>query len=324
MTGTRPPYDLQRKTAPAALEVDAPDPATGVVAVDEDTGVVEAIAAVTAIRDEVGDVIEVGALTKSLRRQTPRLCVAHEWSRIAGRITSAVELMPGDPRLPATGPDGQPWPRQAGALLIKARYILGTREGREAFEVAKAFDTDMAYSIGYRVRDGGARTRNGTRYISDLDVYEVSSVLHGANRYARQLSVKSAQGTGYEFKATAGAVSAVRRSRLWHPVTCAVCGNPAGGTTTVLPASARVICDECTSALDDLAVDGGVITPEQLAEAAAIDDEGEPTPEEAYAAALDGEQRWDMESDGTLSPATDDPTRGRAWGADPRRAWGRP
>ena len=139
------------KAAPAALEVDAPDPATGVVAVDEESGVVEAIAAVTAIRDEVGDVIEVGARAKSLRRQTPRLCVAHQWPRIAGRITSAVELMPGDPRLPTTGPDGQSWPREAGALLIKARYILGTREGREAFEVAKAFDTDMAYSIGYRV-----------------------------------------------------------------------------------------------------------------------------------------------------------------------------
>lgn len=60
------------------------------------------------------------------------------------------------------------------------------------------------------------------------------------------------------------------------------------------------------------AVDGGAITADQLAEAAALDDDGEPTPEEAYLAALDGEQRWDLEPDGTLTPATDDPARGRA------------
>ena len=121
--------------------------------------------------------------------------------------------MPGDRRLPATGHDGVPWPREAGALLITARYILGTPEGREAFEVAKAFDTDHCYSISYRVRPDGATTRGGFRYSWDLDLFEVSSVLLGANSYARRLSVKSAPGTGYEFQATAGAGSAVRHRR---------------------------------------------------------------------------------------------------------------
>ena len=63
---------------------------------------------------------------------------------------------------------------------------------------------------------------------------------------------------------------------------------------------------------------------DQLAEAAALDDDGEPTPEEAYLAALDGEQRWDLEPDGTLTPATDDPAREWAWRADSRRSWDRP
>ena len=84
LSGHRAGYPARTQAAPAALETPPADPATGVLAVDEDTGVVEAIAAVTAIRDSVDDV-EVGALAKSLRRQTPRLCVAHDWTRIAGR-----------------------------------------------------------------------------------------------------------------------------------------------------------------------------------------------------------------------------------------------
>jgi len=113
LSGHRAGYPARTQAAPAALETPPADPATGVLAVDEDTGVVEAITAVTAIRDSVDDVIEVGALAKSLRRQTPRLCVAHDWTRIAGRITRAVELMPGTggcPRPVTTGCPGRARP----------------------------------------------------------------------------------------------------------------------------------------------------------------------------------------------------------------------
>lgn len=48
-------------------------------------------------------------------------------------------MEPGDPLLPRTAPDGTPWPPEAGALWIRAKYLMSTREGREAFEVAKAF-----------------------------------------------------------------------------------------------------------------------------------------------------------------------------------------
>lgn len=86
-----------------------------------------------------------------------------------------------------------------------------------------------------------------------------------------------------------------------------------------------MICSECTSALDDLAVDGGAITADQLAEAAAIDEQPEETTEEAWLAALDGEQEHRMLADGNLiTPEEDDPTHGRSWSADARRAWGRP
>jgi len=38
----------------------------------------------------------------------------------------------------------------------------------------------------------GATHRGGIRYITDLDLYEISAVVHGANRYATLLSVKGA------------------------------------------------------------------------------------------------------------------------------------
>jgi len=50
------------------------------------------------------------------------------------------------------------------------------------------------------------------------------------------------------------------------------------------------------------------------------------TSEEAYTEALDAEQLWELEPDGTLTEATDDgPARGRAWTGRARgAAWGRP
>lgn len=56
--------------------------------------------------------------------------------------------------------------RAAGALRVKARFLLGTREGRDAYEVAKAFGPHMQYSIGYRVPLTGAKTRGGIRCIA--------------------------------------------------------------------------------------------------------------------------------------------------------------
>jgi hypothetical protein len=146
MTDSRPPAGLEHKAAPALLEppptlrvASPPEPGSGITAVDERTGVVEAIVAVTGIRDDVNDVIEPGAFRRTLRERTPRMVLGHDWNRVVGRTVSAVELPPGDPRLPRTAPDGTPWPRQAGALWVKAAFILGTKDGREAYEVAKAF-----------------------------------------------------------------------------------------------------------------------------------------------------------------------------------------
>ncbi len=139
-----------------------------------------------------------------------------------GVAEEAVELMPGDPRLPRTAPDGTPWPPEAGALRVKARYLLATKDGREAYEVAKAFGAEQGFSIGYRVRH--ARKVGRVRHIDDLDLYEFSPVLHGANRLARLVSIKGGPPPRLETKATTGTPFALHPRRR--------CGFPCGGRAT--------------------------------------------------------------------------------------------
>lgn len=235
-------------------------PAGGLADIDPDTGTVTAVVAVTGVRDDVGDIISAGAFRRTLRERTPRMVVGHDWNRVCGRTTSIRELLPGDPDLPATAPDGSPWPREAGALVATARY-LPTRDGREQRAIATAFGKDARYSIGFRVPDGGARHRGDTRVITDCDVYEYSPVLHGANRLAGLQSIKSGGPDALEVKAAAvgGTGSAVRTVvDLVHINRCAVCGGPAAGTLAMRPgALVSVTCDNCTDRLHELIGGGG-------------------------------------------------------------------
>ncbi|WP_337826241.1 hypothetical protein [Pseudonocardia sp. UM4_GMWB1] len=239
-------------------------PAGGLADIDPDTGTVTAVVAVTGVRDDVGDIISAGAFRRTLRERTPRMCVGHDWNRICGRTTSIRELLPGDPDLPATAPDGSPWPRGAGALVATARY-LPTRDGREQRAIATAFGKDARYSIGFRVPDGGARHRGDTRVITDCDVYEYSPVLHGANRLAGLQSVKTGAPVALEHKAAAiGAIGAI--GTAVHPfadpiavMRCYFCKAPAAGTLTLAATPTTMVavtCEQHADALDDL-IDSG-------------------------------------------------------------------
>lgn len=116
-----------------AMTSAAPAPPTETTAVTGQ-GTVRAIVAVTGVADDQGNLIEPGAIRASLAQRGIKLCYAHDHKCPIGRVTSAVELMPGDRRLPATTADGAPWPRQAGALLLTGKLKLATPAGREAFD----------------------------------------------------------------------------------------------------------------------------------------------------------------------------------------------
>lgn len=166
--------------------------------VDEsDRGVVETIVAVTGIKDNVNDIIMPGAFQKSLTQRTPKGVWHHNITDSVSRTEEIKELAPGDPGLPATLPNGEPWPDYAGALKVKTRFNLNTTRGRDAYEDVKFFGTDQEWSIGYNVPTGGATIdkKTGVRHIHSLDLYEYSPVLFGAMPNARTQSVKSAQET---------------------------------------------------------------------------------------------------------------------------------
>lgn len=179
---------------------------TGVAGDAETDGRVTAIVAVTGIVDGVNDIIEPGALQKSLDRRIPKGVWHHNWHHMVSKTEEVKELMPGDPRLPATLPNGKPWPKEAGGLLVKMLFNLNTQRGRDAYEDVKFFKDQQEWSIGYQVPRGGATvdTKTGIRHIRDINLYEYSPVLFGAMPHARTTSVKDAQAAFTEIKALHG------------------------------------------------------------------------------------------------------------------------
>ena len=326
-----PPAGMEHKSAPTML---APRPGpsaakvgsaalSGVTEVDG-AGQIVALVAVTGVVDDVDDVIEPGAFRRSLRERQVKGVLGHDWLRVVAVAEEAVELMPGDPRLPRTAPDGTPWPPAAGALRVKARYLLGTKDGREAYEVSKAFGPEQGFSIGFRVRH--ARKVGRVRHIDSVDLYEFSPVLHGCNRLARLVSVKGGPQPRLETKSTADVVA--QRRRAGGPVAsaCSMCGRPAAAVVPGgLRAGESLICGKCVEVAGEAAEGAtATITPEDLAE---LDHVGpELTSEAEYAEALAAEQRWQLTADGEITEeAADDPARGRAWTSRARgAAWGRP
>ncbi|MDQ3576790.1 MAG: HK97 family phage prohead protease [Actinomycetota bacterium] len=56
------------------------------------SGVVELLAAVTGVRDDVGDLIVPGAFARTLReRPRPKVCLGHDWNRPIGKTLAIAE-----------------------------------------------------------------------------------------------------------------------------------------------------------------------------------------------------------------------------------------
>ena len=167
----------------------------GMNVVDAEKGIVETIISVTGIVDNVKDRILPGAYSKTLAKRKPKGVWSHDWDTPVSKTLDVKELMPGDPELPQTMPDGDPWPAQAGALKVKTQFNLDTQRGREAYSDVVFFADEQEWSIGYNVPVGGAKvdTKSGVREIETLELYEYSPVLFGAMPLARTTSVKEAQ-----------------------------------------------------------------------------------------------------------------------------------
>jgi hypothetical protein len=201
-------------TAPSDLEYKAAG-ATGVLLTsDDEKGIVEALVSVTGIVDEQGDIIEPGAYADTLARRKSKGVRFHDWTRMAAKTLVQDEW------LPATLPNGEPWPKTAGALYIKGQYNLEIKDGQEGYSNAKFYADEGQWSIGYKPAEGTAyrRKSDGARVLPKVDLYEWSDVLHGAAPQTSTLGVKAAGidagggvGQGIEEKVRPGAASRRRR-----------------------------------------------------------------------------------------------------------------
>lgn len=161
---------------------------------DEGDGIVSAFVSVTGIEDNVNDVILPGAYEETLKKRIPKGAWGHDWKTPTAKTLEAKELLPGDPELPKTLANGEPWPAEAGALRIKMQFNLDTQRGREAYADVTFFGDQQEWSIGYKVPSDGAYRKDGKRYIKKLELFEYSPVLFGAMSHARTAtSVKDVQ-----------------------------------------------------------------------------------------------------------------------------------
>ena len=156
-------------------------------ALNDAEGTVEAVVSVTNIVDNVNDVIEPGAYNDTLQKRVPKGVWSHDTTIPVARTIAAIELEPGDDRLPS-----HLKAVDAGGVLVKMQFNLNTTRGREAYEDIKFFGGEQEWSIGYSVPEGGSEMKGetGVRHIKRLEWYEYSPVLFGAAPGTATVSVK--------------------------------------------------------------------------------------------------------------------------------------
>jgi len=157
--------------------------------IDEAKGIVEAFAAAIGNKDSVNDIVAPGAFDASLSRRKPRVVWGHNWNEPIGKVLEIREVGSGDPRLPSKM-------RQAsvGGLYVKVQFNLKSERGREAFASVGFFGEDQEWSIGYKTLRADYDPSRGANILKEVELYEVSPVLHGANQLTGTISVKDAQG----------------------------------------------------------------------------------------------------------------------------------
>lgn len=146
---------------------------------DDQTGTFTGYGSVFGNVDLGNDVIEEGAFAKSLSKRGAKgikLLWQHNMDEPIGVFDDIIEDRRG--------------------LKVKGRLALGTQRGREAYELMKMGALD-GLSIGYRVEPKGMRWDESSkkRYLSEVDLMEISAVTFPMNPKARVNAVKGADMT---------------------------------------------------------------------------------------------------------------------------------
>lgn len=158
----------------------------GSVNLDEAQGIVECFVAAVGNKDSVGDIVATGAFSKSLQRRKPRVVWGHNWNDPIGKVLEIYEVPPNDPRLPSKMKAAG-----VGGLYARVQFNLQSEKGREAFSNVAFFGEEQEWSIGYKTLRSHFDPKVQANILHEVELYEVSPVLHGANQLTATISVKS-------------------------------------------------------------------------------------------------------------------------------------
>lgn len=159
---------------------------SGQLSIDEAQGIVECFVAAVGNKDSVGDIVMPGAFNSSLKRRKPRVVWGHDWNKPIGKVLDMYEVPASDPRLPAKMKKAG-----VGGLFAKVQFNLRSERGREAFNDILFFGEEQEWSIGYKTLDSIYSSQRQANLLKELELYEVSPVLHGANQLTATISIKS-------------------------------------------------------------------------------------------------------------------------------------
>ena len=154
--------------------------------IDEAQGVVECFVAGIGNKDSVGDIVLPGAFAGSLKRRKPRVVWGHDWNQPIGKVLEIYEVPASDARLP-----GKMKQAGIGGLFARVQFNLRSERGREAFASVAFFGEEQEWSIGYKTLDAVYDNERKANLLREVELYEVSPVLHGANQLTGTISVKS-------------------------------------------------------------------------------------------------------------------------------------
>lgn len=157
----------------------------GQINIDKAEGIVECFVAAIGNKDSVGDIIIPGAFTGSLKRRKPRVVWGHNWNEPIGKVLTIEEVKPKDSRLPKKMFDAG-----VGGLYARVQFNLNSQRGKEAFANVAFFGEEQEWSIGYKTIDADYDATHQANVLKEVELYEVSPVLHGANQLTGTLSVK--------------------------------------------------------------------------------------------------------------------------------------
>lgn len=144
-------------------------------------GIVEAFVAVYGNVDSYNERIIYGAFAKSIAKRKPRVVWSHDLNRPVGKTLEIEEVPAGDARLPDEIKD-------FGGLRVKGAYALKTRDGADAWEHNK-FGSFEEYSIGFK-KTLEMLGSDGINELHEIDLYEWSPVVFGANPLTSTINVK--------------------------------------------------------------------------------------------------------------------------------------